>query len=443
MRACDLFCGCGGFTRGLRDAGIDVVCGIDNNSNILATYRRNFEHDAVNHDLHDWKGAVKLLKPYKCEVVVGSPPCVEFSRSGNQVESDIASLSMSFANVVAALQPRVFVMENVYDAVLSRTWSHISDFFHNEKYTTCVVNKNAKHCGVAQCRKRLFMIGVLNASKETVAQMQDMLRESLRNCDAVSIRAALTSYGTVSPDHLYFPARNRFQPHVISADSVYPTMRSANGVCLSKKPLRHVPLRPNDSASVEDAAQLTTAWAAALSSFPPDFIWSDCEKLNGTMIGNCVCPKVARWLGRMLLKYLTSTTHDHTLEAGSLNPHQRKKLCPRAHIEILLSKLPTAARRMVKIDDAEHVDTFKSQRVEFRQPHYTVKPRHLSYEIGTSLEVDTAVNEMLGYTLKPGWTFRIKERNCQKSRIDDIYIDVPGVPVPYRGKKWLVKNNLI
>ena len=38
IKAVDFFCGAGGVTRGLLDAGIDVICGIDNDPKVKSTY---------------------------------------------------------------------------------------------------------------------------------------------------------------------------------------------------------------------------------------------------------------------------------------------------------------------------------------------------------------------------------------------------------------------
>ena len=53
VKAIDFFCGAGGLTRGLLDAGIDVLAGVDNDARLHDTYRRNnkpsrFIHNDIN-----------------------------------------------------------------------------------------------------------------------------------------------------------------------------------------------------------------------------------------------------------------------------------------------------------------------------------------------------------------------------------------------------------
>ena len=47
----DLFCGCGGMTQGLVDAGLNVVAGIDVWDKAIDSYKINFDHTAICADL--------------------------------------------------------------------------------------------------------------------------------------------------------------------------------------------------------------------------------------------------------------------------------------------------------------------------------------------------------------------------------------------------------
>ena len=49
-------------------------------------------------------------------------------------------------------------------------------------------------------------------------------------------------------------------------------------------------------------------------------------------------------------------------------------------------------------------------------------PCEIYYEVGSVPEIDDAAIFTMGFELKKGWTFLIKERVCQKSRIDDLFV---------------------
>lgn len=113
MRAIDLYSGIGGWSAGLRCAGINVVEAYEIWPAAVATYNANLGTDHVASDLR--RLALGLL-PNDIHLVVGSPPCTEFSYSnrgggGNLLEGlkDV----VRFLEVVEHVRPRYWLMENV------------------------------------------------------------------------------------------------------------------------------------------------------------------------------------------------------------------------------------------------------------------------------------------------------------------------------------------
>lgn len=51
LNVLDLFCGCGGMSKGLTDAGLNVVAGIDIWDVAVNSYNKNYEHKAICADL--------------------------------------------------------------------------------------------------------------------------------------------------------------------------------------------------------------------------------------------------------------------------------------------------------------------------------------------------------------------------------------------------------
>ena len=56
LNVLDLFCGCGGMSKGLETAGLNIICGIDIWKPAINTYETNFNHMTICQDL-------RLLKP--------------------------------------------------------------------------------------------------------------------------------------------------------------------------------------------------------------------------------------------------------------------------------------------------------------------------------------------------------------------------------------------
>jgi DNA (cytosine-5)-methyltransferase 1 len=75
----DLFCGCGGMSKGLQDAGFDILAGIDIWDKAIENYKKNNNHTAICADLKnlspiDFNNLYNKNKK-KIDIIVGGPPC--------------------------------------------------------------------------------------------------------------------------------------------------------------------------------------------------------------------------------------------------------------------------------------------------------------------------------------------------------------------------------
>ena len=123
----DLFSGCGGFSLGLKRAGLRCLAAIDNDPVAIKTYARNFPNTplVLEWDLKSFhpQRLQKLLQHRtKVDLIVGGPPCQGFSvvrkvdgaNNGRRfVDDPRRSLYKEFLRYVKHFEPRVFVMENV------------------------------------------------------------------------------------------------------------------------------------------------------------------------------------------------------------------------------------------------------------------------------------------------------------------------------------------
>ena len=88
MRCVDLFCGCGGLSLGFARAGFTVEAAFDNWEAALAVYRNNFAHPAIQLDLSDIARAVGAVERFKPQMIIGGPPCQDFSSAGKRDENN-------------------------------------------------------------------------------------------------------------------------------------------------------------------------------------------------------------------------------------------------------------------------------------------------------------------------------------------------------------------
>lgn len=122
LKAIDLFCGAGGISVGLKEAGFDVIAGIDNNEKYIQSFRHNFPSaKTINGDLFELSPE-KLMEELDLEIgeldiLVGGPPCQGFSKnvpiSKRPIDSKNNKLVNEFLKYCEVLKPRFIIMENV------------------------------------------------------------------------------------------------------------------------------------------------------------------------------------------------------------------------------------------------------------------------------------------------------------------------------------------
>lgn len=113
LRAIDLYSGVGGWSLGLRLAGIDVVASFERWGAANETNFKNNHHQAQTVDIR--RLSYDDL-PSGIDIVVGSPPCTQFSfsnRGGNGDLDDGLKDIENFLSIVDYLRPKVWAMENV------------------------------------------------------------------------------------------------------------------------------------------------------------------------------------------------------------------------------------------------------------------------------------------------------------------------------------------
>lgn len=163
IRCVDLFCGCGGMTLGFERAGFDVVAGFDNWEAAIRVYDANFQHPVIEQDLMNVDEAVVKISEYKPDLIIGGPPCQDFSTAGFQDETrGRAILSVCYSRIVCAIRPKYFVMENVATIRNTDSFRKVIDNFSTAGYGLTKMVLDAAYCGVPQTRKRMFVIGTLN-----------------------------------------------------------------------------------------------------------------------------------------------------------------------------------------------------------------------------------------------------------------------------------------
>jgi DNA (cytosine-5)-methyltransferase 1 len=156
LRAIDLYSGVGGWALGLRMAGIEVIASYEKWGPANETNFKNNHHQAQTVDI---RGLALADLPQDIDIIVGSPPCTQFSYSnrggGGNINDGLQDI-IKFLSVVAHLKPKAWAMENVprVAAILERELrpkGRLSKFI-GLGMSHCVVNM--QDYGLPQRRRR-------------------------------------------------------------------------------------------------------------------------------------------------------------------------------------------------------------------------------------------------------------------------------------------------
>lgn len=248
MIVLDLYCGGGGFSAGFKEIGIETIWAIDNNKTACNVFKYNFPNcEVVCNDILTQKDFPQA------DIIIGSPPCVEFSK-GNINRTFDTALINRMLEIIDIVKPKYWVLENVPDAF---------DFVD----APVKLILNANNYGCATTRKRLF------AGKFPI-NLEEIKGKTIN--DVIEVNRC---------GH-----RQPFKEHVyrkINPDKPY-------GVLVSQRIGNERYLLPNGTS-------LTTSEMAIIQGFPSWFVFPCSVSEMQRLIGNSVCPPVAKAIAEAIL----------------------------------------------------------------------------------------------------------------------------------------------
>lgn len=165
--AIDLFSGCGGLTRGLKDAGYRVLAAVEIDRKACETYRANHQNVVLlSEDIRQVSSAKLMriagLKKGQLDLLAGCPPCQGFStlraRNGQAAAADPRNdLVDEFARLALALRPKMIMMENVPALAKYEKFLNFVERLSANGYKVISKVLDVSDFGVPQRRKRLIL----------------------------------------------------------------------------------------------------------------------------------------------------------------------------------------------------------------------------------------------------------------------------------------------
>lgn len=226
--AIDLFCGAGGLSNGLMQAGFKVALGLDFDSHALKTFEANHPGAAVlQTDVRDVSGEdlLRAAGVSHIDLLAGGPSCQGFSTHGKRLVDDPRNfLYKEFLRLVEELKPTTVLMENVKGLVISGKGAfkrQVVESFESLGYEVEGRLLHAADYGVPQRRERVIFAASRLGSKIEFPGMTHGPRESI----AVQARQLLP-YVTVEEaigDLPQIPLDSKVEPlpHAKTARSEY------------------------------------------------------------------------------------------------------------------------------------------------------------------------------------------------------------------------------
>lgn len=302
IKAVDLFAGCGGLSLGFQNAGVDVRAAFEFWDVAARCYEDNFDHPVFQIDLSNVENAANVITPFHPDMIIGGPPCQDFSHAGKRIEAERAGLTGSFANIIAKVLPNYFVMENVDRAMKSNAYAYAREVFKEAGYGITEIVLDASLCGVPQKRKRFFCIGILGGVGNDV---WDILKRNMSDHETT-----LRDYfgDSLGFEYYYRHPRNYNRRGIFSIDEPAPTMRGVN------RPVpKGYPGHPQDPVEISpEIRALTTKERALIQTFPSTFRWEGSKTDMEQMIGNAVPVKLAEFVARAVIEYIQENKHNGT-----------------------------------------------------------------------------------------------------------------------------------
>ncbi len=320
--AIDLYSGIGGWSLGLKMAGFRVLRSYEWWNDAVETHSRNFPYQNKQERINIREMSLKsaLPAPKVVDVVVGSPPCTQFSYSNRGGSGNIADGLRDiacFLDVVEYLQPKFWVMENV---------PRVANVLHRELSKGCSLERyrelfglepiievvDISEYGLPQSRKRMFAGNFpfellqdyrARCEKRTLGDVLHALKQDVVVDPVWGIRLPkneVTGRRTEVPlnseevrmnsdNKKYHPVYNQMQ----FPDSIDRPARTVTATCTRVS---------RESIVIKDGKdkirRLSVRERATLQSFPITYeFYGSSYSSRIKMIGNALPPVVAYFLG--------------------------------------------------------------------------------------------------------------------------------------------------
>ena len=338
IKAIDFFCGAGGLTRGLLDAGIAVLAGVDNDERLQQTYTHNnkpsrFIASDINAIDIDTLCEELGIQPKDLTLYAACTPCQPFStltRLKGKDERKI--LLLAFARIIEKRPPDFILVENVpglNNASGKEIYQKFIKVLKKCGFSEAADLLDAKFFGIPQTRKRFILVASRHGSISLPIPQTDVNQSAtVRDCIEKYPVIADGEESKIYSNH----AARKLQPHHKRIVAAIPkdggsrrdvTDTSILLKCHQKNPNAHKDVfgrmawdEPSPTLTCrctdvycgrfihpEQDRGISLREAAALQTFGDDYEFFSTSFLGiSRQIGNAVPVKLAKKLGKTIME---------------------------------------------------------------------------------------------------------------------------------------------
>ena len=341
IKAVDFFCSGGGMTCGLRQAGINVVAGIDNDISCKDTYEKNnpgsefIFADVFKLKEKELEKKLKLKKNDNNLVLIGCSPCQFWSiiRTDRTKSKRSKNLLKEFQRFVDYFNPGYVLVENVPGILGKKDKSGLDKFVSNLKRKGYKVHYeiiNMSDYGIPQSRRRFSLIATRVVKNKISLTKKDIPKPIVKdfigpNNGFYSIKAGYRDDSTFNHSVAGLTPKNinRLKKTTKNGGS---WLDWAQNKDLKRKSYRGEGFKDNYGrmswnkpaptittkffsisngrfAHPEENRAISLREGATLQTFPKNYIfYAESIADVARMIGNAVPPLFAKELGKLIIK---------------------------------------------------------------------------------------------------------------------------------------------
>jgi len=306
LNVLDLFCGCGGMSKGLEEAGFNIIAGIDCWDKAIESYSKNFNHLSLCKNLTEYPPSeFKKICKKKVHIIVGGPPCQSYSIAGKRDPNDPrASLFVEYVKYLDYFQPDAFIMENVLGILTVKTGGgdKVIDIIMGEleRNYECVICKlMASDFCVPQNRRRVIIFGLHKRLGKTPVKLEPILNPD----DRIPVSTIILPKEQI--DDSFFLSKKAIDGIKAKREKSKQEGKGFGAQFLDMdKPSYTIPARYWKDGydalvkySENSIRRLTILELKRIQSFPDDYELCGSKKDVIMQIGNAVACKFAYYLG--------------------------------------------------------------------------------------------------------------------------------------------------